>query len=104
LKTRSKRGDIAPTAHKQALTEEVVEKLYDGGELVEFDTPNPGKLQQTAWFFINLFLGKRGRENQHTMKKTVLALKKKDTSWRRILRSEQRARSCVGNKEPSRWS
>lgn len=77
MKTRSKRGDIAPTAHKQALTEEVVEKLYDGGELVEFDTPNPGKLQQTAWFFINLFLGKRGRENQHTMKKTVLALKKR---------------------------
>ena len=27
LKTLSKRGDIAPTAHKQALTKEVVEKL-----------------------------------------------------------------------------
>ena len=33
-------------------------------------------LQQTAWFFISLFLGKRGRENQHTMKKTMLALRK----------------------------
>ena len=76
MKTLSKRGDIAVTAHKQALTKEVVEKLYDEGELVEFDTLNPGKLQQTAWFFISLFLGKRGRENQRTMKKTMLALRK----------------------------
>ena len=76
LKTLSKRGDIAPTVHKQALTKEVIEKLYDEGELVEFDTLNPGKLQQTAWFFISLFLGKRGRENQLTMKKTMLALRK----------------------------
>ena len=73
LKTLSKRGDIDPTAHKQALTKEVVEKLHNEGELVEFDTLNPGKLQQSAWFFISLFLCKRGRENQHTMKKTMLA-------------------------------
>ena len=73
LKTLSKRGDIAPTAHKQALTKE---KLYNEGELVEFDTLNPGKLQQTAWCFISLFLGIRGTENQHTMKKTMLALRK----------------------------
>jgi len=76
LKTLSKRGDIAPTAYKQALTKEVIEKLYDEEELTEFDTLNPAKLQQTAWFFISLFLGKRGRENQQTMKKTMLALRK----------------------------
>lgn len=76
LKTLSKSGDISPTVHKQALTKEVVEKLYEEGELVEFDTLHPGKLQQTAWFFISLFLGKRGRENQHTMKKTMLVLRK----------------------------
>ena len=58
------------------LTKEVVQKLYDEGELVEFNTLNPGKLQQTAWFFISLFLSKRGRENQHTMKKTMLTLRK----------------------------
>lgn len=29
-----------------------------------------------AWFVISLFLGKIGRENQHTMKKTMLALRK----------------------------
>ena len=76
LKTLSRRDNIAPTAHKQALTKEVVEKLYDEGELVEFDTLNPEKLQQTARLLISLFLSKRGRENQHTMKKTMLALRK----------------------------
>lgn len=40
------RDVIALTAHMQALTKEVVEKLYDERELVEFDTLNPGKLQQ----------------------------------------------------------
>ena len=73
LTTLSKRGDIAPTAHKQALTKEVVEKLYDEGELVEFDTRNPGKLQQTAWFFISFFHGKGGRENH--------ACLEENTSW-----------------------
>jgi len=76
LKSLSKRGNIALTAHKRALTKEVVKKLYDEGELVEFGTLNPRKLQ-TAWFFISLFLGKRGRENQQTgMKKTMFALRK----------------------------
>ena len=78
----------------------VVEKLYDEGELVEFDTLNPGKLQQTAWFFTSLFLGKRGRENQHTMKKTMLALRKTPAGEEYY----EVARSCVGYKEPSRWS
>lgn len=100
LKTLSKRGGIAPTAHKQALTKQVVEKLYGEGELVEFDTLNPGKLQQTAWFFTSLFLGKRGRENQHTMKKTMLALRKTPAGEEYY----EVARSCVGYKEPSRWS
>ena len=34
------------------------------------------KLQETTRLFISLFLGKRGRENQHTVKKTMLALRK----------------------------
>ena len=76
LKTLSKRDDIAPTAHKQASTKEVVKKLHDEGVVVEFDTLNPGILQQTTGFFISLFLNKRGRENQHTRKKTMLTLRK----------------------------
>ena len=60
------------------LTKEVVEKLYDEGELVESDTLNPGKLFQTVWFSMTPLsaFGKRLRENQHIMKKTALALMK----------------------------
>ena len=72
LKTLSKSGQIAPTVHKQALTKEIVEKLYEEGELVDIDSLQPHKVQQTAWFFISLFLGKRGRENQHLLKKHML--------------------------------
>ena len=69
LKSLSKSGQKAPTVHKQALTKEVVEKLYEEGELVDIDSLQPHKVQQTAWFFISLFLGKRGRENQQLLKK-----------------------------------
>ncbi|CAH3181428.1 unnamed protein product, partial [Porites lobata] len=72
LKTLSKSGQIAPTVHKQALTKEIVEKLYEEGELVDIDSLQPHKVQQTAWLFISLFLGKRGRENQHLLKKHML--------------------------------
>ena len=72
LKILSKSGQIAPTVHKQALTKEIVEKLYEEGELVDIDSLQPHKVQQTAWFFISLFLGKRGRENQQLLKKHML--------------------------------
>lgn len=72
LKTLSKSGQIAPTAHKPPLTKEVVAKLYEEGELVDIESLQPHKVQQTAWFFISLFLGKRGRENQQMLKKDML--------------------------------
>ena len=43
LKTLSKSGQIAPTVHKQALTKEIVEKLYEEGELVDIDSLQPHK-------------------------------------------------------------
>lgn len=76
LKTLSKSGKIAPTVHKRPLTKELVNKLYEDGELVESGSLHPSKLQQTAWFYITLFLGKRGRENQQSMTKNLLILRK----------------------------
>ena len=72
LKTLSKSGQIAPTKHKQPLTKEVVAKLYEEGELVDTDSLQPNKVQQISWFFISLFLGRRGRENQQLLKKHML--------------------------------
>ena len=72
VKTLSKKGEIAPTVHKRPLTKEIVESLYEAGELVDVNTLQPQQLQQTAWFVISLFLGQRGRENQTAMKKYML--------------------------------
>ena len=79
LKTLSKSGQIAPTVHKRPLTKDHIEKLYEEGEMVNCDNQNPTKLQQTAWFYISLFLGNRGRENQHAMKKYMMTARETPT-------------------------
>ena len=76
LKTLSKSGDIRPTVHKNPLTREVIESLYEAGELVEATSQDPSKLQQTAWFYITLYLGRRGRENQRKFSKNSFRLSK----------------------------
>ena len=40
------------------------------------DTPNSRLLIQTAWFFVSIYFGKRGRENQHLLKRSMLRLMK----------------------------
>ena len=74
LKSLSKSGEIRPTKHKPALTKEAIEKLFEAGELVDRNTTDPAKLQQTAWFFISYFFGRRGRENQRALRPTYLKL------------------------------
>ncbi|CAH3176305.1 unnamed protein product [Porites lobata] len=67
-------GKIAGTVHKNPLTAEVVQKLFEAGELACAETKNPLALLQTTWFYVSLYLGKRGRENQSSMKKSMLRL------------------------------
>ena len=43
--------------------------------LIDVDTTQPLKLLQTVWFYITLFLGKRGRENQVQLKKNFLIMR-----------------------------
>lgn len=74
LKHLSNTGQIAGTVHKNPLTRQIVAKLYEAGELGQSNTRNPRVLLQTAWFYISLYFGRRGRENQATMKKSVLRL------------------------------
>ena len=75
LKNLSKNGEISGTKHKGAVTREVVQKLYEINELVGVNSLHPLKHMQTVWFYITLFLGKRGRENQAKMKKNFLVLR-----------------------------
>ena len=74
LKSLSKSGEILPSRHKPALTKEAIEKLFEAGELVDRNTMDPAKLQQTTWFFISLFFGRRGRENQRALRPTAFKL------------------------------
>ena len=77
--------------HKQPLTKEVVAKLYEEGELVDTDSLQRHKLQQTAWFFfISLFLGKRGRENQQLLKKHMLVSRETPSGEKYLEMSRER--------------
>lgn len=80
LKSLSKSGQISSTVHKPALTVEAVAKLYEAGELVDASSLDPKKLQQTAGFFITLYFGRRGRENQRQLTKSSLKLSKTPNS------------------------
>lgn len=76
LKQLVKNGKIAPTVHKVSLTADIVKKLYEKRELADVDTQSPRALLQTAWFLISIYFGKRGRENQSSLKKSMLRLVK----------------------------
>lgn len=74
LKQLVNEGKIAGTVHKNPLTSEIIQKLYDVGELADADTRDPRALLQTAWFIVSIYFGKRGKENQSSLKKSMLRL------------------------------
>jgi hypothetical protein len=76
LKQLVKNGKIAATVHKVSLTADIIKKLYEKRELVDVDTQSPRALLQTVWFQISIYFGKRGRENQSSLKKSMLRLVK----------------------------
>ena len=62
------------------MPKKISSKLYEVGELVDASSLDPKKLQQTAWFFITLYFGRRGRENQRQLTKSSLKLSKTPNS------------------------
>ncbi|XP_078371764.1 uncharacterized protein LOC144655391 isoform X2 [Oculina patagonica] len=75
VKTLRKHGAIPGVVHKETLTREVVEKLFETGQLGPANSKSPTQLQNTVWFYISLYFGKRGRENQRKMTKQMLVLR-----------------------------
>ena len=61
--------------HKKAITKRQVDKLFQTRELGPADAKDPAKLQRTAWFFLDIYFGRRGRESQRDMKPAMLALR-----------------------------
>ena len=74
LKHLVESGKIAGTVHKNSLTAEAVQQLFEKGELTSAETSNPRGLLQTVWFYISLYFDKRGRENQSVLMKSMLRL------------------------------
>ncbi|XP_044165281.1 uncharacterized protein KIAA1958-like [Acropora millepora] len=67
-------GKASPIVHKQPITKEQVQQLFKTGQLGECDTQDPAQLLRTTWFYITLYFGKRGRENQRKLTKEMLSL------------------------------
>ena len=51
-----------------------MQKLFKAGKLASVNTKIPRALLQTTWFYVSIYFGKRGRENQSLMKKSMLRL------------------------------
>ncbi|XP_028401214.1 uncharacterized protein LOC114524266 [Dendronephthya gigantea] len=73
-KKLTREGKVGPVIHKHPITSEQLQKLYESGELTDYDSKNPRKLLQTAWFYVTFYFGKRGRENQRKLTKDMLVL------------------------------
>ena len=69
-----KEGKIGPTIHKNPITNEQMQQLFNTGQLGEAETKNPSQLLRTAWFYVTFYFGKRGRENQRKLSKQMLVL------------------------------
>ena len=50
--------------------------LFERQQLGPADAKCPSQLLRTSWFYITLYFGQRGRENQRQMTKTMLALRR----------------------------
>ena len=68
-------GRAEAVKHKQPITKEQIEHLFTTEQLGNYNTENPGQLLRTSWFYITLYFGKRGRENQRRLTSNMLVLR-----------------------------
>ena len=76
VKDLRKTGKIAGVVHKKPITKQQIQRLYECGELGPANSTNPAQLQRTVWFYLVLYFGQRGRENQRQMKSNMLVFRK----------------------------
>ena len=75
-KSIRREGKVGGVVHKNPITKEQIEMLFERQQLGPADAKCPSQLLCTSWFYITLYFGKRGRENQRQMTKTMLALRR----------------------------
>ena len=76
VKDLRRKGKVAGIVHKKAVSKDQIQRLFESGELGPADSQNPAQLQRTAWFYLTLFFGRRGRENQRQLTPGMLSLRK----------------------------
>ena len=76
VKSLRKSGKITGTVHKESMTEEHIQQLFESGELGPADSKDPAQLMKTAWLYVCLFFGKRGSENQRALRPNMLIWRK----------------------------
>ena len=76
VKDLRKTGKIAGVVHKKPITKQQIQRLYECGELGPANSTNPAQLQRTVWFYLVLYFGQRGRENQRQMKSNMHVFRK----------------------------
>ena len=86
-------GVLSSTKHKPALGRDDVEQLFAGKQL---GTDTPENLLQTAWFYVMLYFGKRGRENQRNMVKEDLVFGKSDDGLEYVTLRERATKNHSG--------
>ncbi|XP_028416817.1 uncharacterized protein LOC114541025 [Dendronephthya gigantea] len=69
-----KEGKISSVTHKNPITKEQLQQLFKTGKLGKAKTTNLSQILRTAWFYVTLYFGKRGRENQRKLLKQMLVL------------------------------
>ena len=74
-KSIRREGKVGGVVHKSPITKEQIETLFERQQLGPADTKCPSQLLRTSWFYITLYFGKRGRENQRQMTRRMLALR-----------------------------
>ena len=72
-KSIRREGKVGGVVHKSPITKEQIEMLFERQQLGPADTKCPSQLLRTSWFYVTLYFGKRGRENQQQMTKRMLA-------------------------------
>ena len=75
VKDLRKTGKIAGIVYKKAVSKDQIQRLFESGELGPADSQNPAKLQRTAWFYLTLFFGRRGRKNLRQLNPGMLSLR-----------------------------
>ena len=94
-KSIRREGKVGGGVHKNPITKEQIEMLFERQQVGPADAKCPSQLLRTSWFYITLYFGQRGRENQRQMTKTMLALRQRTPLGKRYYELQRQIPGAV---------